>query len=181
MHRVLHIFRMIAATPILFMLIIAAPASTLETTSREPEEISENARGQLPSTASFIDSNKTSGAAPPDDVITAGLTHPGATNVGLIRTVQWVHARKCTEGFNFITAFREVSEALRKPPTQLRTLTPKEVAVEEMRHVAEEVKEHPDALEEDERINKANECPVQEDEGDDDNRGKKRTTFFPRP
>jgi len=178
-HRVLHLLRLIVAVPLLAAFCIAAPVSTLETTIEEPEVSSENARSQLPSIAPFLVSNETSGAAPPDDVITPGLTNTRATKVGLMDAVRTVHARKLAEGFHFATAFQEVSHELRKTPGQLRTLTPKAAAVEANRDLAAEVKEHPDALEEEERILKANESPVQEHEGDDDHGGKKRKTFFP--
>jgi hypothetical protein len=172
---------MIVAVPLLATFCIAAPVSTLETTTEESEVSSENARNQLPWTASFLLSKETSGAAPPDDVITPGFTNTRATNVGLMNAVRTVHARKLDEGFDFATAFREVSHELKKKtPGELRTLTPEAAAVEANRELAAEVKEHPDALEEEERILQANESSVQEDEGDDDHRGKKRITFFPR-
>jgi len=171
---------MIVAVPLLVTFCIAAPVSTLETAAEEREVSSENASSQLPSIAPFLVSNETSGAAPPDDVITPGLTDTRATKVGLMDAVRTVHARKLVEGFNFATAFQEVSHELRKTPGELRTLTPKAAAVEANRDLAAEVKEHPDALEEEERILKGSESTVQEGEEDDDHGGKKRTTFFPR-
>jgi hypothetical protein len=179
--RVIHILKMTVALPMLFMFCIAAPVSTRPTPPEEPEEFSEKARNQVPSTAplQFSSDRSGAGAAPPDYLITPGLRYTKATKIGLVDAVQEIHSRKLDEGFNFVTAMQELSDVLKKQ-TPVRTLTPHEVDVEAKRDLAIELRGELDPQAEEENLLKANQSTVSEEDGDDGDGRKRRTTLFPR-